>query len=90
MKAQSIGKEMAIKIYESQWWKNFTPRQIAVFQLFTEELCCDWGVFHASVEASLGRSVWSHQFGSKGVELLRNALRASESEYNAVKSAIAK
>lgn len=88
MESRSIGKELAINLFNSKWWERFTPRQIAVFQLFTDELCCDWNVFHESVETSLGRSVWSHQFGSSGIDDLREDLNATNVEYEEVKKAI--
>lgn len=60
----SVGsKENAIAIYESGWWKGKSAREIAEFQLFTEELCCPFGVFHGAVEDVLSRPVWTHEFG---------------------------
>lgn len=59
----SIGKEAAIKLAESQWWIGRTPREIAGFQLFTQELSMPFNVFHEAVEVSLGRPVWTHEFG---------------------------
>jgi len=62
-KRTSIGKEAAIEMANNKWWEGKTHREIAEFQLFTTELCCPFGVFHAAVEKSLGRDVWSHEFG---------------------------
>lgn len=59
----SIGKESAIALYDSEWWKNKTHREIAQFQLFTAELCCPFDVFHEAVENSIGRPVFTHEFG---------------------------
>lgn len=59
----SIGKERAIELYETGWWKNRTHREIAEFQLFTTELCCPFDVFHEAVEKSLQRPVFTHEFG---------------------------
>ena len=61
--AISIGKEEAIALYESEWWKSCTHKQIALFQLFTQELSCPFDVFHEAVEKSLGRPVFTHEFG---------------------------
>jgi len=58
-KYQSIGRETAIALYDSGWWKNKTPREIAAFQLFTEELTCPFGVFHKAVEEALCRPVFT-------------------------------
>jgi hypothetical protein len=59
----SIGKEKAIKLYETEWWKEKSYREIAEFQLFTAELSCPFDVFHEAVEKSLGRPVFTHEFG---------------------------
>ena len=62
-KRQSIGQKKAIELAESNWWELCNHREIAEFQLFTEELCCPFGVFHEAVEKSLGRPVFTHEFG---------------------------
>ncbi len=59
----SIGKEKAITLYHTEWWKSCTHKQIASFQLFTQELACPFDVFHEAVEKSLGRPVFTHEFG---------------------------
>jgi hypothetical protein len=59
----SIGKEKAIQLYNSNWWEGLSYREIAEFQLFTTELCCPFDVFHEAVEKSLGRPVFTHEFG---------------------------
>ena len=58
----SIGKEAAIELSKTEWWKTKTHREIAKFQLFTVELCCPFPVFHKAVEESLGRDVFTHEF----------------------------
>jgi hypothetical protein len=59
----SIGKENAIQLYHSNWWENLSYREIAGVQLFIAELCCPFDVFHEAVEKSLGRPVFTHEFG---------------------------
>lgn len=59
----SIGKEKAIKIYDSEWWKNKSHHEIAKVQLFLEELCCPFSIFHEAVEKTLNRPVFTHEFG---------------------------
>ena len=59
----SIGKEKAIELYNSNWWEGLSHREIAEFQLFTAELSCPFDVFHEAVEKSLGRPVFTHEFG---------------------------
>ncbi len=60
----SIGKEAAIKLGESGWWKEKTAREIVQFQLFTTELSMPFGDFHGAMESALGRPVWTHEFAS--------------------------
>ena len=59
----SIGKENAIELYHSNWWEGLSYREIVGVQLFTAELCCPFDVFHEAVEKSLGRPVFTHEFG---------------------------
>lgn len=61
--AEQITREQAIALCESRVWEQWTPRQRAEFQLRQERLAMPFDVFHAAVEASLGRSVWTHEFG---------------------------
>lgn len=62
-KRQSIGKEKAIALYDTGWWKGKTHRELAKFQLFTNELSMPFEVFHEAIEKALGRPVWTHEFG---------------------------
>jgi hypothetical protein len=62
-KRNSIGKEKAIALAESKWWEGKSHREIAEFQLFLEELCMPFDVFHEAIEKSLGRPVFTHEFG---------------------------
>lgn len=59
----SIGKDRAIALAATGWWHGLTPREICDVQLFTAELCMDFPAFHEAVEKSLGRPVWTHEFG---------------------------
>jgi hypothetical protein len=60
---QSIGKDAAVALAESEWWKDKSAKEIVAFQLFTEELCMPFGDFHKALEDSLGRPVWTHELG---------------------------
>jgi hypothetical protein len=62
-KRHSIGREAAIKLAQTGWWKGKSPEQICDVQLFTEELCMPFGDFHEAVEKALGRPVFTHEFG---------------------------
>jgi len=63
MKPFSIGKEKALKMYESKWWEGWDDKDIVMVQLFTAELCMPFDKFHGAVERTLGRPVWTHEFG---------------------------
>lgn len=58
----SIGKDAAIALAKTEWWKTKTPEEIVQFQLFTQELAMDFGDFHGAVEKVLGRPVFTHEF----------------------------
>lgn len=62
-KQNSISREAAIKLCESNWWEGKSHREIAEFQLFTKELSVPFNVFHEAIEKSLGRPVFTHEFG---------------------------
>jgi hypothetical protein len=58
----SIGKEKAIELAKSEFWKTMSKREIAEFQMATAELCTPFDVFHEAMEDSLGRPIWTHEF----------------------------
>lgn len=60
---KSIGRDAAIKLYESGWWKDKTAREVAEFQMHIAELCMPFGDFQMAVQGALGRPVWTHEFG---------------------------
>lgn len=67
----SIGKENAIKLFESNWWEGKSHREIAEFQLFTSELCVPFEIFHEALEKTLGRPVWTHELALNYSELVK-------------------
>lgn len=60
---QSIGREKAVALAKSNWWEGKSAHDIAAFQLFTQELCMPFGVFHEALEKAIGRPVWTHELG---------------------------
>lgn len=64
-------KEEAISLAETIWWKDVDYHDRAKFQLFEEKLCMPFSIFHEAIEKALGRPVWTHEFGSVGIEGLR-------------------
>jgi hypothetical protein len=61
----SIGRDTAIKLAGSGWWVDKTAREICQVQLFTEELCLPFEVFHRAIGEALGRSVYTHEMAGK-------------------------
>ncbi|ADP02551.1 hypothetical protein [Cronobacter phage EspYZU12] len=45
--------------------QSLTKEQALIITGFTGILCCPFNLFHEDVEKRLGRSVWTHEFGSK-------------------------
>ena len=60
----SIGRDAAIAMADTEWWKDKTPQEIVRLQLFISELCMPFGDFHGAIEKALGRPVWTHEFAS--------------------------
>ncbi len=56
-------KDQAIKLHDSEFWKEMTFRQRAMFQMFEEKLCMPVGVFHEAIEKTLHRPVFTREFG---------------------------
>ena len=56
-------KEQAIALAESNFWEGMSHREIAEFQMMEEKLCMPFTVFHEAVEKTLGRPVFTHEFG---------------------------
>ena len=71
MEVKSIGKEIAMELYDTKWWEGCSPKMIAFFQLFTTELCCPFDVFKSAVASVIGRDVWTHEFTGPEVQDLR-------------------
>lgn len=61
-KTIEIDEAKAKSIYSSIWWKGKSPREIAETQFFINRIICPFEIFHESVEKSLGRPVYSHEF----------------------------
>ena len=66
-----IGKEEAIRLYETKFWTDKTSTELALFQMFHTRLIMPWDIFQTSMEVMLGRPVFTHEFGSKGITRIR-------------------
>lgn len=64
-----MDREQAIKMAESEWWKDLDSRVIVAFQLFEDRLCMDFGDLHKALEECLCRPVFTHEFAN--IEMLR-------------------
>lgn len=60
---KQLTKEQAIAFYENKLYEGMTHCQIAEFQLEQDRLCVPFDVFHYAIEKSLGRPVYTHEFG---------------------------
>lgn len=60
---RTITREHAIALAESEFWRDMNYRERAEFQLFTDKLCMPFDVFHEAIEKTLGRPVFTHEFG---------------------------
>ncbi|OBR54135.1 hypothetical protein [Paraburkholderia tropica] len=56
-------QDEAISLYESGFWKSMSHRDRAMFQMFERRLCMPFSVFHEAIEKTLGRPVFTHEFG---------------------------
>lgn len=56
-------EEQAVKLYESKFWEKLGYKERAKFQLFEPRLCMPFDVFHEAIEKTLGRPVYTHEFG---------------------------
>jgi hypothetical protein len=56
-------REEAISLSESKFWEGMTLRERAVFQINEPLLCMPFDVFHEAVEKTIGRPVFTHEFG---------------------------
>ncbi len=71
---KQLTKEQAIALHDSEVWKTWTKEQICDFQMWQRFLCVPFGVFQEAVEATLGRSVWTHEFGLAYAEMQQERL----------------
>lgn len=60
---KQLTKEQALKFSESKAYEAMTERQIAEFQMEQDRLCMPFDVFHKALEDTLGRPVFTHEFG---------------------------
>jgi hypothetical protein len=69
-----LTREQAIELSETGFWETMSFRDRAMFQMFEERLCMPFDVFHEAVEKSLGRPVFTHEFGLAREDLEKELL----------------
>jgi len=62
----------AIEKAKTKFWLNMTHREIAEFQLYEDKLCMPFEIFHEAIEKTLGRPVFTHEFGVNVEGLKKN------------------
>lgn len=60
---KQLTKEQAIAFCESKCYEKWSARQIVEFQMEQDRLCVPFDVFHKAIEETLGRPVFTHEFG---------------------------
>lgn len=71
-------KEEAIELHDSEFWVEMTLEDIAKFQMFEEKLCMPFDVFHEAIEKTLGRPVFTHEFGLNYAGIKKELLGEAE------------
>ena len=56
-------RDEAIALHDSKFWEAMSYEERAKFQLFERRLCMPFDVFHEAIEKTLGRPVYTHEFG---------------------------
>jgi hypothetical protein len=56
-------KDAAVALYDSGFWKQMSHEEIAKFQIMEDRLCMPFEAFHEAIEKTLGRPVFTHEFG---------------------------
>jgi hypothetical protein len=60
---EQMTKEQAINFARSEKYLDMSHKERAILQLHQDKLCMPFDVFHESVEKTLGRPVYTHEFG---------------------------
>ena len=60
---EQLTKEEAIKFANEKTYEKMSFKEIAVFQITQNKLCMPFSVFHEAVEKTIGRPVFTHEFG---------------------------
>ena len=62
---KQLTKEQAIKIFNSEIWKDMSDKEIINLQLYQYKLCVPFDVFKDALGRILGRGVYTHEFAGR-------------------------
>lgn len=71
---KQLTEQEAKDLYESHSWESWDDKTLATFQLLQDRLCVDFSRFHAAIEKTLGRPVYTHEFGLNRDGLIKELL----------------
>ncbi len=60
---KQLSSEEAIEFANKEKYRFMSKYEIAAWQLHQECLCMPFNVFHEAIEYTLGRPVFTHEFG---------------------------
>lgn len=60
---EQLTKDQAIAFAKNKCYEAWDYREIAEFQISQKKMCMPFGIFHEAVEKTLGRPVFTHEFG---------------------------
>lgn len=76
---EQLTKEQAIAFGENKCYEEMSYRDRALFQMEQRLLCMPFSVFHEAMEKTLGRPVYTHEFGLDWEGLHKELLGERES-----------
>lgn len=60
---KQVTQEQAVALFEGEFYEGLSHLEIAEFQMHQDRLCMPFEIFHEAVEKTLGRPVYTHEFG---------------------------
>ena len=60
---KQLTKEQALEFNDSKKYEAMSDREKAEFQIMQDRLCMPFSVFHEAVTKTIGRDVYTHEFG---------------------------
>lgn len=67
---RQLTQEEAVKLFDSEEWKTWTPYQRAITQMTQDRLFMPFGEFHRAVEEVLGRGIDSLEMAAMRQSLI--------------------